>query len=260
VKVAKAHDRRFTVVITGGASGIGLATAKRVIAAGGHAAILDLDKARADAARKELGPKGMAAACDVTDEASLRGAVTNATKGAPPVTGLVCAAGCPPSREPLETMDLEHWSRVVATHLTGTMLACRVVGSALAQRGRGAIVTISSVTAERPGPALDYSAAKAGVANLTQALAAHWGAKGVRVNAVAPGWTDTPFIRQKGRDHASVVAAMPIGRLIKPEEIAEVIWFLLSPASSAIIGSFIPCDGGYMAAAGWAPYGGFPRS
>ncbi len=260
MKAADAHDRPFTVVITGGASGIGLATAKRVIAAGGYAAILDLDKARADAARKQLGPKGTAAACDVTDEASLRRAVMNATKGAPPVTGLVCAAGCPPSREPLETMDLEQWSRVVDTHLTGTMLACRVVGSAMARRRRGAIVTISSVTAERPGPALDYSAAKAGVANLTQALAAHWGAKGVRINAVAPGWTDTPFIRQKGRDHAPIVAAMPIGRLISPEEIAEVIWFLLSPASSAIMGSFIPCDGGYMAAAGWAPYGGFPRN
>ena len=260
MKSTGTRGRRFTVVITGGASGIGLATAKRVIAAGGYAAVLDLDGARADAARRKLGPRARAAACDVTDEASLRAAVTNATKGAPPVTGLVCAAGCPPSRKPLETMDLEQWSRVVDTHLKGTMLACRVVGPAMARRGRGAIVTVSSVTAERPGPALDYSAAKAGVANLTQALAAYWGAKGVRVNAVAPGWTDTPFIRQKGRDRAPIVAAMPIGRLIEPEEIAEVIWFLLSPASSAIIGSFIPCDGGYMAAAGWAPYGGFPRS
>lgn len=84
----------------------------------------------------------------------------------------------------------------------------------------------------------------------------------MRVNAVAPGWTDTPFLKPKERkgerDVTPILRATPLGRLMKPEEIAEVIYFLLSPRSAVITGATIPCDGGVIAGAGWGPYGGFP--
>ncbi|MCB1550353.1 MAG: SDR family oxidoreductase [Hyphomicrobiaceae bacterium] len=250
----------FTVVVTGGASGIGLASARRAMAAGGSVALLDLDGGRAEAVARELGAGARGAGCDVTDEAGLRRAYLAAIEGLPPVTGLVAAAGARATREPIESQKLEDWSRIIDTHLTGTMIACRVVGADMAARGAGAIVTLASVIAARPGPVLAYGAAKAGIVNLTQSLAAHWGARGVRVNAVGPGWTDTPFIRHSGRDFSPITDATPLGRLLRPEEIAEVVWFLLSPAASAVSGSFIPCDGGYMAATGWPAYGGFPKA
>jgi NAD(P)-dependent dehydrogenase (short-subunit alcohol dehydrogenase family) len=109
---------------------------------------------------------------------------------------------------------------------------------------------------------LAYGAAKAGVVNLTEALAVQWARKNLRVNAVAPGWTDTPFLRPKERagtrDMTPILNATPMGRLMQPAEIAEVIFFLLSSAASAITGATVPCDGGVIAGSGWNPYGGFP--
>jgi len=87
----------------------------------------------------------------------------------------------------------------------------------------------------------------------------HWAGKGVRVNAVAPGWTETPFISQRKAQWDAIRNANPSGRLLQPEEIAEVICFLLSPAASGITGATIPVDAGFLAGSGWAPYGGFPK-
>jgi NAD(P)-dependent dehydrogenase (short-subunit alcohol dehydrogenase family) len=129
----------------------------------------------------------------------------------------------------------------------------------MAERRQGAIVNLASVLAYRSGPVLAYGAGKAGVVSLTEALAVHWARKGVRVNAVAPGWTETPFISQRREGLDRVRAAVPMGRLLQPGEIAEVICFLLSPAASAVTGSTVPCDGGFLAGSGWAPFGGLPQ-
>ena len=113
------------------------------------------------------------------------------------------------------------------------------------------------------GPVVAYGAAKAGIVNLTASLGAQWCGRGVRVNAVAPGWIETPFLRPPERvgerDLAPILAATPAGRIPEPEEIAEAITFLLSPASSCIAGTMINCDGGIRAGCGWLPYGGLPR-
>lgn len=132
----------------------------------------------------------------------------------------------------------------------------------MARSGKGgAIVNLASVVGIHPGPTLAYGPAKAGVINLTKILATQWAKAGVRVNSVAPGWTDTPFLRpaQRGgqRDAAPIKKAVPMGRLLAPEEIAQPIAFLLSSAASAITGVVLPCDGGFLAAAGWSAYGGF---
>lgn len=250
-----------SVVITGGASGIGAAVARKVIEAGGYVGILDLNAELAQSLARELGERAIGLRTDALDEAAVLQAYERLERELPPVTGLVNCAGAPPIPRPIEEQPVKEWERVVDSHLKTTYISCRVIGSAIAKRGEGAIVNLASVLSFLPGPVLDYGPAKAGVVSLTQSLAVHWASRGVRVNAVAPGWTDTPFLRpeaRKGeRDMKPMIAATPMGRLMQPSEIANVICFLLSPAASAVTGVTVPCDGGVIAGTGWAPYGGF---
>ena len=192
-----ADKTAFSMIVTGGASGIGAATARRVVAAGGRIGILDVDRAAAEAVAGELG--GTAAAADVTDENGMAAAVDVLAAELPPVNGLVNCAGIAQPPTQIEDYPLDDWSRVMDVHLRGTYIACRIVGGAMAQRGFGAVVNIASVLSFRPGPVLAYGPAKAAVVNLTQSLAVQWARRGVRVNAVAPGWTDTPLLRSPKR-------------------------------------------------------------
>ncbi len=253
----------LSVIVTGGASGIGAATARRVIAAGGSVGIIDLNVERAAALARELGPNAAAEKASVLDEAGLAVAWRALSSRLPPASGLVNCAGVAPVPRAIEEYPVAEWTRMLESHLTGTYVPCRVIGSAIAAAGAGgSIVNLASVLSFRAGPVLAYGAAKCGVVSLTEALAVHWARQGVRVNAVAPGWTDTPFLRPKERgeqrDLAPILDATPQRRLMQPQEIAEVIHFLLSQGASAVTGATIPCDGGYIAGTGWAPYGGFP--
>lgn len=252
----------LSVFITGGASGIGAATARRVLAAGGSVGIVDINREVMRALADELGDRLIWSECDALDEEGLTQALHDCEQRMAPVTGLVTCAGIPPSPKKIEETSAADFSRLVDSHLKGTFIACRVVGAVMAARGGGAIVNLASVLSFRPGPVLGYGAAKAAVVNLTEALAVQWARKNVRVNAVAPGWTDTPFLRPKerggARDLTPILNATPMGRLMQPSEIAEVIFFLLSPAASAVTGATVPCDGGVIAGSGWNPYGGFP--
>ncbi len=255
--------RSLSVVVTGGASGIGAATARRIVAAGGYAAILDLNIDAAEALAAQLGPHAVASHGDVLDEAKFESAHQAVASRLPPITGLVNCAGIAQVPMPIEEWPVDAWSRIMDSHLKGTYVACRVVGSAMAARGYGSVVNLSSVVGVHPGPVLAYGPAKAAVINMTQILAVQWARRGVRVNAVAPGWTDTPFLRPKERqgerDLTPIINATPMGRLMKPEELAEVIHFLLSPAASGVTGATVPCDGGVLAGAGWFPFGGLPQ-
>lgn len=249
-----------TIVITGGASGIGAATARQLAAGGAHIGLIDLDLDRAEALAGEIGAKAMAVWADTTSEPAVRAAHDKIAGRLPPITGLVNSAAAMPSALPIEELEPSEFDRVLLSHVTGTYIPCRVFGAAMAARGKGAIVNLASVLAFRPGPVLAYGAGKSGVVSLTEALAVHWATKGVRVNAVAPGWTQTPFISRRRAAFDTITAHVPMGRLLQPSEIAEVICFLLSPAASGMTGATIPCDGGYMAAAGWGPYGGLPKA
>jgi NAD(P)-dependent dehydrogenase (short-subunit alcohol dehydrogenase family) len=254
-------DCQLSIIVTGGASGIGAAVAELVLERGGCVGILDIDLTKCSenlAPRKGRCIRVAASTLDQTAVMEAWSQVTNELDR--PINGLVNCAGVPPIPAPIESYEVSEWSRLLESHLTGTYIPCKVIGSELARLGHGSIVNLASVLAFRSGPVLAYGAAKSGVVSLTESLAVHWAKSGVRVNAVAPGWTETPFLRPAGRpnrDFSPILSATPQKRLLPPREIAEVVYFLLSESSRAITGVTIPCDGGVIAGSGWAPYGGF---
>lgn len=249
-----------SVIITGGASGIGAATARRIVAGGGHVGLVDIDENRAQTLAEEIGPAARAVRADATDESEMTAAHQALAADMSPIDGLVAAAGMPQVPKRIEDYAVEEWAQVMDSHTHSTYIANRIVGAAMAARGGGAVVNVVSAIAMRSGPVLAYSAGKAAVASMTEILAVQWAKQGVRVNGVAPGFTDTPFLkrgeRQGERDMTPIKQSSPIGRMLRPEEIAEVIHFLLSPASIAINGTVVACDGGYVAGSGWLGFGG----
>jgi len=246
-------------VVTGGASGIGQACVQVLAAARARVVVADRNLAAAQAVAAAAG--GIAVALDVGDDASVDAAVAavEAQCGGPHV--LVNSAGVLQRTLPPEELTLREWDFVARVDLRGTYLCCARFGAAMARRGGGAIVNIASVAGMGSGPLHSYGPAKAGVINLTECLAAEWGPKGVRVNAVSPGFTHTPAL-DKGMATRTLAMAdnSALGRLIQPREIAHAVAFLASAQASAITGVNLPVDAGYLVATPWASYGGLRRA
>lgn len=251
-----------SAVVIGGAGGIGSAVVRQLADAGAHVHIVDTNGHVAQQLAVKLGGRASSYTADVLDEDAMQQVHERIAMNAPEVTALVNCAAAAPRRAAIEDYPADEWERNLRSHLRSTYIACRIFGSAMAQRRRGAIVNLASVLGLRSGPVLDYGAAKAGVISLTESLAVHWASAGVRVNVVAPGWTDTSFLKapagQPPRDFTPILNAVPQRRLMQPEEIATAVAFLLSDAASCITGIVLPCDGGYVASTGWQAYGGLP--
>ena len=251
----------MSIVITGGASGIGEAIATLAYERGAHVGILDINRERGEALIKRLGVRSVFQAGNVLDEQSMVDAFNYFGNKLPQINGCVTSAGILPTREPIEKTTLNDFKEVMDNHISGTFVTAKIAGRIMENGKGGSIVTLGSVLSVRPGPVLGYGAGKAAVVNLTQALAVQWAKKNIRINAMCPGWVDTPFIRKQeedGRDLTPILNTTPMNRFVKAEEIAELAYFLLSPASSALTGSIILADCGISLAGGYMPYGELP--
>jgi NAD(P)-dependent dehydrogenase (short-subunit alcohol dehydrogenase family) len=240
------------VLVTGGADGIGWATARR-FAAGGHlVAIADLRGDAAMARAAELGPAHLGLGCDVADEAQVEAAVAAVLARFGRIDVLVNNAGIPDSMAPTLGQETGFFMQLLAIHLQGTFVASREAARAMLAQGGGAIVNLGSLAGNMGLPRRNaYGAAKAGIHSMTRSMAVEWGRGGIRVNAIAPGYVRTPLmakLEQEGKvDTSAISRRAPLGRLGTPEEMAEAIWFLASPAASYISGVVLNVDGGWQA-------------
>ncbi len=247
-------------VVTGGASGIGAACARRLAEAGARVAVADIDLPGAEAVAVDLPGEGHAGLfLDVRDAEAVEALAARLDAGMGPAAALVTSAGVLQIPQPPETLGMEEWDRVVGVDQRGVWACCLAWGRRMALRGEGAIVNIASVAGMRSMPLHAYAPAKAAVISMTECLAAEWGRSGVRVNAVSPGFTLTPALADaiaKGeRDVSLIEDVTPMGRLVRPEEIAEAVAFLCSGAASAISGATLPVDGGWLVGPSWRTYG-----
>ncbi|MFF0051108.1 SDR family NAD(P)-dependent oxidoreductase [Streptomyces sp. NPDC005498] len=241
-----------TALVTGGASGIGLATARRLAAGGAAVAVADYNEEGARTVAAELkagGARALAVHLDVTDPESVRAAVEASVEDLGGLHLAVNNAGIGIRGQLTGDHSLDDWSRVIATNLDGVFYSLRYELPAILASGGGAVVNISSVmgTNGTPGQSA-YVAAKHGVLGLTKAAALEYAAKGVRINAVAPGFIDTPILAAASAVYRErITAEHAVGRLGAAEEVAELTAFLLSDRASFVHGSCHLVDGGYSA-------------
>ncbi|RAI02465.1 hypothetical protein DLJ53_14035 [Acuticoccus sediminis] len=247
------------VLVTGAASGIGWATARRLAASGARVMLADIDGARVEARAAELGPGHSAFAVDLADTAAARSMVGACVEAFGRIDVLVNNAGVTDSSgRTLEEQSPAAFARLMAINLEAALAASREALVRMGATGGGAIVNVASGAAFRAIPYRSaYSASKAGVLEMTRRLASVASGSGVRVNAVAPGFIRTELIAAliaEGRlDPAAAIAKVPLGRMGETGEIAAVIDFLSSPRARGLLGTTLVADGGSQAYGGSGP-------
>ena len=227
-----------TAIVTGGAKGIGAATAYLLERAGAHVTVVDLQPASG-------------VAVDVTSEPAVKDAFARVAEQTGGIDILVNNAGRV-ARRPAAELPVDEWQAVIDVNLTATFLCCRIAQPYMRSRGGGAIVNVASIMGLSGGlfPNASYQAAKGGVVNLTRALALEWAADGIRVNAVAPTYVDTDMtaaIFSSPLLLNTVMQHTPLGRLPGKDDVAAAILFLCSNAARCITGIVLPVDSGYLA-------------
>ena len=238
-------------LVTGGASGIGRATAARFVAEGASVVVADRNADGAELAAKELGDNAAAAGMDVTDPAGIAAAVELAESTFGKLDVLSCNAGFTGYPTPTVDADPDEFDKIFAVNVKGVWLCARGAIPALRRAGGGAITITGSVMGERARPGFGaYASSKAAVNHLARVLALELAADGIRVNALAPVACDTPMLPlflgrgDPEQARAAFGAGIPLGRLAEPGDIADASVFFASDAARFLTGVVLPVDGG----------------
>jgi 3-oxoacyl-[acyl-carrier protein] reductase len=234
-----------TAIVTGAATGIGEAIARRLASAGADVAVADIDNGAAERTATAIG-RAFGVVMDVTNSASVRAAVENVVARTGRVDILVNNAGIAGTAAPIGEQDEDGWNRIIAVNMTGPFLCIRAVLPTMRQQSYGRIVNIASIAGKEGNPNMvPYSATKAGLIGLTKAVAKEVATEGICINAVAPAVVHTKILDQLTPAQVSYMTEkIPMRRTGKPEEIAAVVHFLASPDASFVTGQCYDASGG----------------
>jgi NAD(P)-dependent dehydrogenase (short-subunit alcohol dehydrogenase family) len=242
-------------VVTGGGQGIGFACAQALGEAGAAVVVAEMlpDRVKSSVtALEKLGLKASGVTLDVTKSKDVDKAAAEVMKKHGRVDILVNNAGVAKSDVRAEDTSDDHWRFHMDVNVDGVFWCCRAFGREMLKQGKGAIVNIGSMSGyivNKPQPQSFYNASKAAVHHLTRSLAVEWAPRGVRVNAVAPTYIETPLtsfgIKENPEMYKTWLEMTPMGRVGQPDEIASVVQFLASDAASLVTGTIVLADGGY---------------
>jgi NAD(P)-dependent dehydrogenase (short-subunit alcohol dehydrogenase family) len=249
-------------IVTGGGRGLGFQIAKALFADGARVAICSRYRDVVTTAARSLDPAGVSVlpvVCDIRDETAVTGMVDAVRSEFGAIDTLINNSGIAGPTSAVWESSLQEWQDTLATNVTGVFLCCRAVLPAMIKQGSGSIVTVGSVSGKRPNAGrAAYAASKTALIGLTRALALEGGPHGIRVNLVTPGAIDSPRFQQvidqlagnRGVPREEVlkeaVAGSPLGRLVKPEDVAELVTFLVGDGAASITGEDINVSAGLV--------------